>query len=1086
MSLNIPEKVLQKDFTKIEIKSTSLNDVKQNSVGKISVTQLIAPDRILLPNKVSDISPRNYYYESQQKNDYQIYDYEEFIKYFPHLPYNKNEIQPQNWKHGKAVEYQFDTEKSETVVIQSLSKGFYLIKAISMFGNDTISVEKIAEVLDDNTLKSTDNTFFQAKADKDTYIVGENVKISLISDIQNSTAIINIESGGKWLEQKVLHIENGKTDFNIQTTENHIKDGLFVSAYLVWENGYQQQNFQISVIDKPKSLKISTKTFRDKLTPGAPETWELTIAGEDKDKFTAEVLATMYDASLDAFAVNSFNFNPLSYSASGRLWRSVYFYSQYRSQNIYLSPYYKYVNMYFPQFADLKDFTLRGVYGHFVGVATRSLARRGIEMDDEMLMESQQEMAVVDYSDKRMKNEANNFHDTVDAPIADTEENVDATSQQNVGLQTRTNLQETAFFYPNLYTDQNGDVVLKFTSPEALTKWKLLVLAHTQDLHSGTAEFYTQTQKELMVTPNMPRFLREGDEVVISAKINNLSEKNLAGNAKLELFDGLTGKPLEISLQEKQFSTEINKNAEVNWIFTVPNAIQVIEYKIIAQAGEFSDGEQSILPVLPNRMLVTETMPIFAKEGQTKTFQLDKLVHNSSNSLANYKLTVEITANPLWLAVMSLPYLREYPYECSEQIFSHLYGNILSTHILNQNPKIKRVFDNWNTNEHNVSPLEKNEELKNIILEETPWVRNAQNETEQRKRLALLFDLNKMSQENAAAQQKLIQRQNADGGFPWFEGGQSSAYITEHIVQGFGQLQKMLNYSHNEYFSQNMNNLVKKAINFVDNEKIKEIKRRESAIRKSGGKIDGKDFVHYYYVRSFWKDKYPLPTEAKKYLDDINKNISEYFKNYDLQRKAMIATTLYRYGYTTSAKTIINNLRETSVEADEMGMYWKDNRAGWLWYQSPVEAQTKAIEAFAEVYADGAPLPNSVKSNGANEIEEMKIWLLKNRQTNAWNSTKATTDAVYALMNFGKDWTNAEEGVKVWVGSTVIVGNNSKSSDKTKSTITHSVRDDYTENAAGYIKQSWNAAEIIPKMGTTKVEKTSPGVFWGGIYWQYF
>jgi TonB-dependent SusC/RagA subfamily outer membrane receptor len=688
-------------------------------------------------------------------------------------------------------------------------------------------------------------------------------------------------------------------------------------------------------------------------------------------------------------------------------------------------------------------------------------------------------------------------------------------------VEARTNLKETAFFYPNLYTDSLGNVTLSFTSPEALTKWKLLVLAHSQDLASGTAEFYTQTQKELMVVPNVPRFLREGDEVVISTKINNLSGKDITGLVSLYITDALTGLPLKQFLNDANFMNEFSAtagaNAETSWRFSVPQGVQAIEYKIVAATDDeqFSDGESSIIPVLSNRMLVTETMPIFAKEGQTKTFTMEKLVA-PANTLTNFNLTLELTTNPLWVAVMSLPYLREYPYECSEQLFSRLYGNVLSTHIVNSNPKIKAVFDNWNNVETGRAPsLQDNEELKNILLEETPWLREAQSESEQRKRLAVLFDLNKMKQELTSAQMKLTQRQNADGGFAWFDGGKSNQYITEHIVQGFGQLNRMLG-DNSLITLSSLKSLTKKAIDYIDREQVKQIKEAEKNIQKNGGKIDGKAFIHYYYVRSFWQDQYPLPAEAKKYLGDINKDIPDYFKTYDLQRKAMIATTLNRYGYSRSANTIIRNLQETSTQTDEMGMYWKDNRAGWLWYQSPVEAQTKVIEAFAEIGGGAVggennraenipPLPTDAvgaeylsPSTNIQSIEEMKIWLLKNRQSNSWNSTKATTDAVYALMAFGKDWSNAEEGVKVWIGDNEITETegfgtgyirhkeNGKAVVDTFYNVVEAITPETEERAAGYIKTSWKGADITPDKGTVKVEKTSPGTMWGGLYWQYF
>jgi len=1130
LTLEMPTKALQKDFSKIVVKSKNLNGVTEHSQGQVVITQLIAPDRILLPNKISNISTRNYY-SANLFPDYQIIPKNEFVKLFPHLPYSEDETRPEKWQKGDVLRFDFDTEKTNDVPVGAnlrvrpdekntnesahtgapLQAGYYLVEAFTIFNTDTIKTAQIVEIQDDKTLKSTDNTFFAAHTDKQNYNVGDKIKITLVSDLQNATAILNLESGTKWVEQKTIPLTNGTAEYTIIATENHIRDGLFASAYLLAENGYKHQNFVISVKSKPMDLKISTKTFRNKILPGVQETWELTISGADKDKFTAEVLATMYDASLDAFAANNFNFNPLSFSTYGRLYNNISF-SGYSSGGAHLLPNWKDLRFRQPIFTDLQNFTpyinlkrltktlqlsnyddamemseaefkspsdiTKALAGEFAGVqVTTTTGQPGVASS----------IRLRGYSS--VSAQAEEVYDMVE--VADgggVPDLYDKTPAEQPAVQIRKNLQETAFFFPNLYTDENGDVRLTFTSPEALTKWKLLVLAHTQDLRSGTAEFFTQTQKELMVVPNLPRFLREGDEVVISAKINNLTdnEQGIFGNAKLFLTDVINNKNIEIQNQKMMFWTNKGQNTEVNWRFSVPKGVQAIEYKIIAEAMPmqqsalifpFSDGEQGILPVLPNRMLVTETMPIFAKEGQTRTFTFEKLVNNKSKSLENFNLTLEATTNPLWLAVMSLPYLREYPYECSEQIFSRLYGNILSTHILNQNPKIKNVFENWNKTGHNISQLEQNQELKNIILEETPWVRTAQNENEQRKRLAVLFDLNTMSQEFSATQQKLTQLQNSDGGFAWFSGGRSSTYITGHIVQGFGQLKNLLGSDQNFLSFKNLESLISRAIKYIDNEQVREIKHAEENAKKYGGKVDGKNFIHYYYVRSFWKDKYPLPAQAKKYLDDINKNISEYFQTYDLQRKAMIATTLYRYGYLLSAKTILNNLKETSVESDEMGMYWKDNRAGWYWYQSPVETQAKAIEAFAEVshtlIYEGKHL---------NDIEEMKIWLIKNRQTNSWNSTKATTDAVYALMNFGKDWKNAEEGVNIWVGNEQIVRRGDLKSRKELNT----PNADNAENSAGYIKTSWKNNEITADKGVVKVEKTSPGTMWGGMYWQYF
>src|SRR5690606_20663621 len=227
-----------------------------------------------------------------------------------------------------------------------------------------------------------------------------------------------------------------------------------------------------------------------------------------------------------------------------------------------------------------------------------------------------------------------------------------------------------------------------------------------------------------------------------------------SGQAKLLLFDAFTMKSVDAEFGNTNATRNITvskgKSDEVSWTLNVPKTHQAIVYRVVASAGEFSDGEESALPILSNRMMVTETLPIHVREGQNKTFTLDKLKNNTSNSLDNFKLTFEMTTNPIWYAIFSLPYLREYPYECSEQVFSRLYGNLISQHIINSNPKIKTVFDDWNAKGELKSKLEQNEELKSLLLEETPWVRDAQNEEEQMKRIAVLFDLNKMRNELTA------------------------------------------------------------------------------------------------------------------------------------------------------------------------------------------------------------------------------------------------------------------------------------------------------------------------------------------------
>jgi TonB-dependent SusC/RagA subfamily outer membrane receptor len=645
-------------------------------------------------------------------------------------------------------------------------------------------------------------------------------------------------------------------------------------------------------------------------------------------------------------------------------------------------------------------------------------------------------------------------------------------------VKARKNFKETAFFFPQLKTDKNGKVSFSFTMPEALTRWKLQVVAHTKDLKSATKTLQTVTQKELMVVPNAPRFLREKDTITLSAKITNLTNNQLSGFAKLILTDAISGKEINTELQNtdsnKNFSVDKNGNTNVSWKVSIPENMQAVQYKIVAKAGDFSDGEQNVLPVLTNRMLVTETLPMWVRSNQTKTFTLEKLQNLKSSTLKNHQLTLEITSNPVWVAIQSLPYLMEYPYECAEQTFSRFYANTLASFVANSNPKIQAVFNAWKSSDALISNLEKNQELKSLIIQETPWLRDAQSETEQKKRIALLFDLTKMKNEQEKAIRKLENIQMSSGGFPWFKGGNyASTFITQHIATGFGHLTKLGVAD----FDASTKRMIKKAVLFLDDELLENYKKmleRAKEIKlKSKVKKDGETAyeayvsknnltyftIQYLYMRSFYTDIS---------LDDKTKTALEYYQNqsincwndFNLYAKGQIALSLFRNDEKAIAKKILKSLKENSITSDELGMYWKTNTAGYYYYQAPVETQALMIETFSEI------------ENDLKTIDNLKVWLLKNKQTNSWKTTKATTEAIYALLLNGSDWISITEMVDIKIGDQKI--NPSK---------TETVK---IEAGTGYFKTSWNADEITPKMAEVTIHKKGKGIAWGSLYWQYF
>ncbi|MBT8325302.1 MAG: alpha-2-macroglobulin, partial [Winogradskyella sp.] len=463
------------------------------------------------------------------------------------------------------------------------------------------------------------------------------------------------------------------------------------------------------------------------------------------------------------------------------------------------------------------------------------------------------------------------------------------------------------------------------------------------------------------------------------------------------------------------------------------------------------------LPVLSNRMLVTETLPMWVRSNQSKTFVFEKLKDNTSITLRNHKLTLEMTSNPAWYAVQALPYLMEYPYDCNEQTFARYYSNTLAQHIVQSNPKIEAVFNQWKSQDVLMSNLEKNNELKSILIQETPWLRDAQSETEQKKRIALLFDLNRMNNELQLSLRKLSLNQLSSGAWPWFNGGRANRYITQHIISGFGHLKQLgVNVNDNE-----SSNMINKAIRYLDAEFIKEYNQ----IKKHNPKADlSKDHLsymqlHYLYVRSFYPEV-KTSTEVDSLITYYTDQISKYWLSRSLYSKGLMALSMHRYNKTSTAKAILRALQENSITSEELGMYWKANTASWHWYKAPIETQALLIEAFSEI------------EDNIETVDNLKVWLLKNKQTNRWQTTKATTEAVYALLLKGSDWLSITEAVDVNVGDITVTPND--------------LENVKVEAGTGYFKTSWTGEAITSDMANVNINKKNKGIAWGAMYWQYF
>ncbi|HYH56445.1 MAG TPA: alpha-2-macroglobulin family protein, partial [Anseongella sp.] len=432
----------------------------------------------------------------------------------------------------------------------------------------------------------------------------------------------------------------------------------------------------------------------------------------------------------------------------------------------------------------------------------------------------------------------------------------------------------------------------------------MLGFAHTRELLHGSITKELVTSKEVSVTANAPRFLRAGDRISFTAKVVNLTEGRLEGLARLLLLDALTLEPLDSLLLQgpaaREFDMEAHSSAALSWEIEVPQGLQALTYRVLASAGAYTDGEEKTVPVLPNSILVTETLPLQVAAGETGTFSVSSFAGGKLPTARPYRFTMEFTSNPAWYAVQSLPYLMEYPYECSEQMFSRYFANSLAAAIINSSPRIKTVFQQWKDagSGELLSGLEKNQELKSALLEETPWVLQSKNDTERKKRLALLFDMNHMRQQNQSALRKLALMQLPDGSFPWFAGMRGNRFITQHILAGMGQLVHLNALPEEDAAKRDI--LIKNALEYTDGAFAEDFSQLAKTEKYASSDHLSAFVIHFMYMRSFYPELKP-GAAVQKALDFYLSQAEEYWLYRGVYQQGMLALVLQRYGRPAAA-----------------------------------------------------------------------------------------------------------------------------------------------------------------------------------------
>ncbi|HUQ64795.1 MAG TPA: alpha-2-macroglobulin family protein [Flavitalea sp.] len=1036
LQFDVPASMHTDSLKELSVITANMNDSFERAVVKLSIFKLNAPGRIF----------RARYWEQP---DQFVMKRNEYYNYFPFDVYS-DENDPAKWaKQNEVITVSQTTAPGINIHLNKkiTEAGWYLIEAFTndKYGDTVISRKYIQ--LYNNTIVSP-MADVMIIADKSVTQPGDKLNYKLLTNIDSAIIVREeVRSGGS--KKDLVKINNAEWNININETD---RGGVALNLFFVRNNRFYSDALNIDVPYLNKQLKIDYISYRDKTLPGTDEKWKIKITGLKGEKVSAELLASMYDVSLDQFYPHTWSVPPLWEIPLDRSpWVAT---QNFGTEESFQRNYY-----------DPEESELQKVYDRLIDETILSIGYSTIKRTSSTTIRGIATNAAVNDSEAAPFKETQVAYKTEQADTVYTKYK----SSPQASILPRKNLNETAFFFPDLKTDSGGNVEFSFTSPEALTTWNWMLFAHTPDLAYVFSEKKIITQKQLMVHPNAPRFLREGDSINFAVKVSNLSAQPVNGQATLHFFDPSNGKEV-IGLiskdnQSVKFNAAATQSVQLSFGVKIPSHFTgPLSWRIIASSdnkdGSLSDGEEDMIPVLSNRMLVTETMTLPVRGQKSKTFRFEKLINSgTSKTLKNHALSIEFTSNPAWYAVQALPYLSDVKDENAEQLFNRFYANALASKLTAGFPKLKSTIEKWNLYDTSafMSNLQKNTDLKNIILDETPWVLEAKNEALQKKNISLLFDITRMSGALKTALSTLAGMQTNEGGLMWYKNGPPDRFMTQYIVSGIGHLKKLGAIP--EESTLLINTIVRNAVTYLDNALKKDYVQIQKVNKKTAASTYlSYDPIQYLYMRSFFPD-IPVHDDVMPAYEYFMRQVKQNWIKQNTYMRAMIALTLQRTGDSRTAKNIISALRESAIENVELGMYWKDMTGGYYWYQAPVETEALIIEAFNEITTDN------------NAIAEMKTWLLKNKQTNNWNTTKATAEACYALLLIGDNWIVEEVPVSIHIGDKIISASGN------------------AEEGTGYFRKRIPGDSVLAAMGNVQVNMETNNISrpaWGAMYWQYF
>ena len=944
-------------------------------------------------------------------------------------------------------------DKAKFYTGKALAPGRYMMELKSL-DDPLAKTSSQFTIYEDNSKKMPYTCMEWAHKNLSTAHPGEEIQLSVGSSAKDVEVVVQLFHGDELRLEKTVELSNSVKTFNYKVTEED-RGGLSWKYAFVKENSFHTNYHGVSVPFDNYDLDVKLATMRDKLSPGAEETWEVTVRDYQGKPLEAALLAGMYDASLDVFAWHHWGFDMSPSDVHGRNFSTDRHGFTSSRTDVDLFFYVALFNFSLPSDAPFFDYGY-GFYGASYNRSIKMLRKGGgrVMEDDVVMLES---AAAVDYEAPMVANEESKSEEMLD--IAKQEVSVDTggakVEKEPAEPTLRENFNETAFFFPQLRTNADGSSTFSFTMPDALTRWRLMLLAYTKDRKTGYKDYSFTTSKPVMIMADMPRYMYDNDTLWMVANVINTGDEAITPKAKLEVFDAGTMTPLDLLLSDAVIPMDEivpGRSKEVRWKVATQYDLSLLAFRFTAYAGEFSDAEQHLMPVLSSEIFMTQTLPITVKAETEQTFDFEAIANPNSHE-RDYSLTLNFSTNPVWYAVQALPYLANVKTDRAETAFYVFYANTLSSHIANHIPKLINYIKKWQieTPDALLSQLEKDQDLKAIMLQETPWVLEAKSETEQRNRIAALFEMNNLRGQQTRALQLIEQKQTSGGGWSWMDGMPESPYISTYILSGFGKLKQMEAWnSLSEKDQRTAQRICDNAVRYLEYE-VAESYRYMLKHSKGQNWPIGSSVLNELYALSFFKEQdsdKDFVTAKNYYLKSLDKE----WTSFNFFQRSKASVLLYRSGNEKTAKLMIQSFKECAQKNDKIGMYWPKK---YFSFESHIATHANIMAAFAEI------------DQNQEMLDQLRVWLLTQKQTTMWENSSSTAEALYALLMRGSDWFDEGTEVTLHFGDTPI---------STEGGVA----------GTGFIQRRWNADEVTPAMRQLTVNNPTKHLVWGGLFRQYF